>query len=180
MNYLPSKYKDCATPKEIEELKYRFNLLDSDKSGRITFDELVTAFSTTTFRFPVAAAKCLIRCVTTQPYITFDGFVYVDRFVLHCNQVFQHFDHDNTGTLSSGELPDAMNQIGFNISAQTALTLIDTFGSCARNGLEYPQFLAAASVCCMNYSLLQQLDTTQSGTITLGFDELCTLSLWYV
>ncbi|ESU35634.1 Programmed cell death protein-like protein [Giardia duodenalis] len=180
MNYLSSKYRDKATPKEIEELRYRFSLLDADKSGSITFDELVAAFSTSSFRFPIAAAKSLIRCVSSKPSITFEGFVYVDRFVLHCNQVFQQFDRDNSGALSASELPNALNQIGFSVTPQTAVALIGAFDSGNRGALEYPQFLAAASLCCLNYSILQKFDPSQTGRVTLGYNELCILSLWFV
>lgn len=179
MSYLEKRYAGNISEDDRKRLAERFTLLDIDNSGTLTYDEIVKALSTDTYHFPSAAAKALIRSINPQGFIDISGFMYVDRFVHNCQVIFKKMDQDESETLDETELIQALSQLGFTITPRTAATLLANFSSGNGAGLEYSAFVATASLCCLNYTLLQKFDKTGSGRITLGLDELSVLSLWY-
>lgn len=180
MSWLETVYRGSLDARVQEEATRRFREIDRDNSGTITYDELCVAFTTPTYRFPAAAAKCLVRSVNPQGFLDLQGFLYVDRFVANCNRIFHATDVGRVGKLNAQQIQLALTQLGFEVNEPSARALVSNFDSSRVGALEYSGFLAVASLCCLNKSLLQKFDPLKRGVVSLGFNELNTLSLWYI
>jgi len=180
MSWLQRVYEGSLDAGVRAQATKRFQEIDQDHSGTITYDELCVAFTTPTYRFPAAAAKCLVRSVNPQGFLDLQGFFYVDRFVANCNRIFNATDVGHTRRLNAQQVQLALTQLGLDVNEQSARALVSNFDNSRVGALEYSGFLAVASLCCLNKSLLEKFDPLRRGVVSLGFNELNTLSLWYI
>ncbi|GIQ91894.1 hypothetical protein KIPB_015350, partial [Kipferlia bialata] len=97
-HHLPSPPMDFVTghrppdPARNAELRAKFTQLDADGSNSIEDTELVMAFSTPDFEFPLSSARMLSRLVSKDKHITFEEFCVLDEFIERCKAVFIQHD----------------------------------------------------------------------------------------
>jgi len=75
--------------------------------------------------------------------IGYDEFAGLWKYIADWQNVFKHFDRDQSGAIDGGELADALRKFGYNLSPQL-LSLVEQkygqffFYSQQRKVVEYP------------------------------------------
>jgi len=179
-SFLAATYTSQLTPQIKAQAEQVFGMLDKDKSNSLTADEIVRAFSTPSFTFPLVAAKALIRSANMNGYVTLQDFYLLDRFISHANGVFQQVTASTGGSMDVNGLMTGLASMQFSLGQSSCQALLANFDKSRTGRLEYSGFLAIASLCCLNKTLMSRFDTTGRGVFTLNFEQMSTLCLWYI
>ncbi|VVA93759.1 unnamed protein product [Arabis nemorensis] len=112
-----NKLKKLAL-KELKGLKTMFANMDTDKSGTITYDELKTGLEKLGSRLTETEVKQLLEDADVDGNGTIDYIEFIsatmNRYRVEREEnlfkAFQHFDRDNSGSITRQELETAMKE----------------------------------------------------------------------
>ncbi|KAG9122146.1 hypothetical protein FRC07_001607 [Ceratobasidium sp. 392] len=105
-----------------------FITVDEDRSGQISATELQRALVNGNWSpFDLDTTKMLMGIfdVDHSGSINFNEFAGLWKYIADWQNVFRHFDSDNSGSIEGHELANALRQFGYNLSPQL-ISLIAT------------------------------------------------------
>jgi len=117
--------------------------------------------------------------------IAFNEFAGLWKYIKDWQNVFRHFDRDNSGTIDGQELATALRQFGYNLSPNLLRLLeqkydVKASGSTAAPaypgtrapppGISFDRFVRACVVIRQLTEAFRRLDTQGSGWIQINYD----------
>ncbi|KAF9262595.1 EF-hand [Marasmius fiardii PR-910] len=173
-----------APPGADPQLWSWFSAVDVDRSGHITADELQRALINGDWTpFDIDTVKLLMTIfdVDRSGTIGFSEFVGLWKYIKDWQNVFRHFDQDNSGSINGSELSNALRQFGYNLSPQL-LDLVqkkyDPKGTTGRTaivapaaGISFDRFVRACVVIKQLSEAFGKLDSDRDGWIQVNYDQ---------
>ena len=99
-------------------------------------------------------------------------FSYINSW-LNC---FKAYDRDQSGSIEEAELSQALAQMGFRFSQQFVQFLISVQGT-NRTEVSVDQFIVLCVKVQRFTDAFRQRDTSQQGSITIGFEDFLGIAL---
>ncbi|KAK1223170.1 hypothetical protein PQX77_013951 [Marasmius sp. AFHP31] len=182
-------YAQGPPPGHDPQLWQWFSAVDTDRSGHITADELQRALVngdwSETKAFDIDTVKLLMTMFDTDRSgtIGFNEFSGVWKYVKDWQNVFRHFDKDQSGSIDGSELSSALQQFGYNLSPQL-LDLVqrkyDPKGSGGSTravinappaGISFDRFVRACVVIKQLHEMFGKLDTDKDGWVQVNYEQ---------
>jgi len=126
-----------GTNNKADELRKSFDLFDTDKDGRITSSELLSAFKLWGKDVTVDEVQSIIRQVDTDKNgtVEFEEFVklmedYEEHYLRHTDEdvqlfeAFKMFDHNGDNVIDAQEIKLTMQFLGEDISDRDVAAMI--------------------------------------------------------
>jgi len=159
-----------------------FTAVDTDRSGAITAPELERALINGDWSpFDLDTVKLLMTMFDTDRSgtIGFSEFAGLWKYIKEWQGVFRHFDRDRSGTIDGGELTQALQQFGYNLSPQLlnlVLRKYDVKATTATGGwgpppgISFDRFVRACVAIKQLTEAFRQIDTDRDGWIQINYD----------
>ncbi|KAL0064073.1 hypothetical protein AAF712_008932 [Marasmius tenuissimus] len=153
---------------DIDTVKLLMTMFDTDRSGTIGFNEVCSSFLPSTFPSRI------------DQLVQFSG---VWKYVKDWQNVFRHFDKDQSGSIDGSELSSALQQFGYNLSPEL-LNLVqrkyDPKGSGGSTravinappaGISFDRFVRACVVIKQLHDMFGRLDTDKDGWVQVNYEQ---------
>ncbi|XP_041665592.1 peflin [Cheilinus undulatus] len=155
-----------------------FQTVDTDRSGFINFKELKQALVNSNWSaFNDETCLMMINMFdkTRSGRIDLFGFSALWEFMQRWRALFQQYDRDRSGTISSTELHQALAQMGYNLSPQFSEILVQRFSyRGARPGIQLDRFIQVCTQLQTMTQVFREKDTSMTGNIRLSYEDfLC-------
>lgn len=154
--------------------------MDADHSGYISLKELKQALVNSNWSsFNDETCLMMINMFdkTKSGRIDVVGFSALWRFLQQWKSLFQQYDRDRSGSISSVELQQALSQMGYNLSPQFTQLLVSRY--CTRSATPAMQLDCFIKVCTQLQVLTEafrEKDTAVQGNIRLSFEDFVTMT----
>ncbi|KAI0819208.1 hypothetical protein BC628DRAFT_1404098 [Trametes gibbosa] len=157
-----------------------FSAVDTDRSGHISVHELQKALINGDWTpFDLDTVKLLMSIFDTDRSgtIGFNEFSGLWKYIKDWQNVYRHFDRDQSGSIDRNELADALRQFGYNLSPQLLQLVERKYGSGppARGaplpGITFDRFVRACVVIKQVTESFQRLDTDRDGWVQINYDQ---------
>lgn len=113
--------------------------------------------------------------------IGFNEFSGLWKYIKDWQNVFKHFDRNQSGSIDTRELQDALRQFGYNLSPQL-LNLVEkkydfkqgtgpSAGPGVQPGITFDRFVRACVVIKQLTEAFQRLDQARNGWIQINYDQ---------
>ena len=172
-------YGQLRQNKVSVEVQNFFNHVDTDRSGKINFQELQQAFiNGNGQRYSEEACKLMISMFDTDRSGTIDVYEFdkLFGFIKQWLASFRAFDRDNSGSIEEGELAQALSQMGFNFNRQFVTFLIGVNNPNKRS-ITIDQFIVLCIKVQRFSDSFRQRDALGQGMISIGFEDLVGIGL---
>ncbi|KAH0503116.1 Peflin [Microtus ochrogaster] len=170
-----------GVPPNVDPEAYSwFQSVDADHSGYISLKELKQALVNSNWSsFNDETCLMMINMFdkTKSGRIDVVGFSALWRFLQQWKSLFQQYDRDRSGSISSVELQQALSQMGYNLSPQFTQLLVSRY--CARSATPAMQLDCFIKVCTQLQVLTEafrEKDTAVQGNIRLSFEDFVTMT----
>ncbi|XP_005353219.1 peflin [Microtus ochrogaster] len=177
----PGPYGQGGVPPNVDPEAYSwFQSVDADHSGYISLKELKQALVNSNWSsFNDETCLMMINMFdkTKSGRIDVVGFSALWRFLQQWKSLFQQYDRDHSGSISSVELQQALSQMGYNLSPQFTQLLVSRY--CARSATPAMQLDCFIKVCTQLQVLTEafrEKDTAVQGNIRLSFEDFVTMT----
>ncbi|XP_075801828.1 peflin [Microtus pennsylvanicus] len=177
----PGPYGQGGVPPNVDPEAYSwFQSVDADHSGYISLKELKQALVNSNWSsFNDETCLMMINMFdkTKSGRIDVVGFSALWRFLQQWKSLFQQYDRDRSGSISSVELQQALSQMGYNLSPQFTQLLVSRY--CARSATPAMQLDCFIKVCTQLQVLTEafrEKDTAVQGNIRLSFEDFVTMT----
>lgn len=162
-------------------LRAKFDRFDRQRCGQLTDTDLQAAYSTATEEFPIVAARCLVRLFSSEGQVSFNQFLYLDRFSIVVLSVYRRRAAGPAIPLS--ELPTALSDLGVALSSSVCAGLT-TSPLCkgplvAQGYLSFVSFFAVCSFVVLALTRFQRWGRG-SDTVALTAEKLVSALLWFI
>eukprot|EP01118_Nematostelium_gracile_P014401 TRINITY_DN559_c0_g1_i2.p1 TRINITY_DN559_c0_g1~~TRINITY_DN559_c0_g1_i2.p1 ORF type:complete len:403 (+),score=169.07 TRINITY_DN559_c0_g1_i2:112-1320(+) len=160
-------------PQEMGLYQAWFQSVDTDHSGNITAQELA-GLTLAGKPLGLPAAKKLIK-VFDKNYsgsIDFQEYASLHQFLNKMMGAFYQADTDRSGQLEAGEILQALQSAGFQLSLQTVQGVTSKFVTGTNKGVNFEQFLQVCAHLATVRSIFEWNDTAKTGKVTLTYDQL--------
>jgi len=160
-----------------------FSAVDTDRSGAINAVELERALINGDWTpFDLDTVKLLIGMFDTDKNgtIGFSEFAGLWKYIKDWQNVFKHFDRDQSGSIDSSELTQALQQFGYNLS-RNLVALVQrkydptataaTGGRGPPPGITFDRFVRACVVIRQLSEAFKGLDTDRDGWIQVNYEQ---------
>jgi len=156
-----------------------FTSVDTDRSGAISAPELERALINGDWSpFDLDTVKLLMSMFDTDRSgtIGFNEFSGLWKYITDWQGVFKHFDRDASGSIDGGELTQALQQFGYNLSPQLLHLVQSKYANAPVTGrgpppgISFDRFVRACVVIKQLSEAFRRLDTNQSGWIQINYD----------
>ncbi|RDX48616.1 EF-hand [Lentinus brumalis] len=162
-----------------------FSAVDTDRSGHISVNELQKALINGDWSpFDLDTVKLLMSIFDTDRSgtIGFSEFSGLWKYIKDWQNVYRHFDRDNSGSIDGQELQEALRQFGYQLSPQL-LHLVEAkydvatgTGPQARHGapqqgITFDRFVRACVVIKQISETFQKLDTDRDGWVQINYEQ---------
>ncbi|XP_070533117.1 programmed cell death protein 6-like isoform X2 [Ptychodera flava] len=157
-----------------------FCSVDSDKSGKITSQELQQALTNNDWsHFNPETCRLMIGMFDKDQSgkIDIHEFSALWHYIQQWRQVYQQFDRDNSGRIDSNELHSAFNQMGFRLSPQFAQLVVTKYDRQGRRQLKFDEFIQCSVLLKSLTETFKQKDTNMSGSISVSYEEFMSMVL---
>jgi len=179
--WLPQAGQNLRPPQGADpQLWNWFLAVDEDRSGEISAVELQRALVNGNWsRFDLDTTKMLMGIfdVDRSGSINFNEFSGLWKYIADWQNVFRHFDRDNSGSIDSGELATALRQFGYNLSPQLIQLIAAKYSALPSNapdapppGISFDRFVRACVAIKTLTEAFQRLDTDRDGWIQINYD----------
>ncbi|KAI0740831.1 hypothetical protein C8Q76DRAFT_765448 [Earliella scabrosa] len=157
-----------------------FSAVDVDRSGHISVTELQKALINGDWSpFDLDTVKMLMSIFDTDRSgtIGFNEFAGLWKYIKDWQNVYRHFDRDNSGSIDGNELQDALRQFGYNLSPQLLRLVESKYGSGPRAGhgpppgITFDRFVRACVVIKQITETFQKLDTDRDGWVQINYEQ---------
>ncbi|OAX33308.1 EF-hand [Rhizopogon vinicolor AM-OR11-026] len=160
-----------------------FTAVDTDGSGAVGAHELEKALINGDWTpFDLDTVKLLMSMfdVDRSGTIGFNEFCGLWKYIKDWQNVFRHFDRDQSGSIDRNELRDALSQFGYNLSPQLiglvqakydikASAVVTGHGP--PPGITFDRFVRACVVIKQLSEAFQRLDTDRDGWVQISYDQ---------
>ncbi|XP_038190157.1 peflin [Arvicola amphibius] len=177
----PGPYRQGGVPPNVDPEAYSwFQSVDADHSGYISLKELKQALVNSNWSsFNDETCLMMINMFdkTKSGRIDVVGFSALWKFLQQWKSLFQQYDRDRSGSISSVELQQALSQMGYNLSPQFTQLLVSRY--CARSATPAMQLDCFIKVCTQLQVLTEafrEKDTAVQGNIRLSFEDFVTMT----
>merc|ERR1712137_467660 len=168
---------------QLSQMRQAFAVVDKDRSGTITPDELSRMQFGGKF-FSLPTAKMLVNVFDSDKsgHISFFEYCALHQFICTMQQGFMTFDRDRSGTLDINEACQAIVQGGFQFSPTTIQAVVARFakksqyGSVPQQGLDMETFLQMCAYLGQVKSTFEVQDTDRDGWIRINLETLVLMS----
>ncbi|KAF9235278.1 hypothetical protein BU15DRAFT_78197 [Melanogaster broomeanus] len=143
------------SPFDLDTVKLLMSIFDTDRSGTIGFNE----------------GEIDLR-IWHNP----SSLRSLWKYIKDWQNVFRHFDRDRSGSIDAGELRDALNQFGYNLTPQLITLVQKKYASAAAYrggpppGITFDRFVRACVVIKQLTESFRSLDTDHDGWIQIDYD----------
>jgi len=182
-------YQRC-NPQVIQQIYGWFYAVDTDRSGQLDVNEITRALQQAgmNYALPTMQKAVQIFDMDKTGNINPNEFVALYQFLCTVRESFQSFDRDRSGSLDWMELAGALQMLQMNLSPMALNALVAKFDPTRTGRLSLEAY---TNVCLLLGNLYSFWDTKryqrsskkknkQYGTIEMTFDELVTLTPFYV
>ncbi|KAJ7168236.1 hypothetical protein C8R43DRAFT_1121414 [Mycena crocata] len=173
-------------PQGDPQLYQYFSTVDQDRSGSISVTELQSALVNGNWtRFDLDTVKMLMGIFDTDRSgtIDFKEFSGLWKYISDWQNVFRHFDRDQSGSIEGHELAQAMKSFGYNLSP-AILTLVErkyasapATGYGPPPGITFDRFVRACVVVKTLTESFQRADTDRDGWVQLSYEQFMSMTL---
>ncbi|KAF8604622.1 EF-hand [Ceratobasidium sp. AG-I] len=158
-----------------------FLTVDEDRSGQISATELQRALVNGNWSpFDLDTTKMLMGIfdVDHSGSINFNEFAGLWKYIADWQNVFRHFDADNSGSIEGPELASALRQFGYNLSPQLINLIATKYAALPPSnapgapapGISFDRFVRACVAIKTLTESFQRLDTDRDGWIQINYD----------
>ncbi|KAH8930472.1 EF-hand [Atractiella rhizophila] len=167
-----------------------FKAVDHDRSGHISAQELQQALVNGDWSpFDLDTVKLLMSIfdVDRQGTIDFNEFQGLWKYIRDWQNVFRHFDADNSGTIEATELSRALSQFGYNLSPRLISILekkydVKKAGTLPQRGgkvggITFDRFVRCCVVVKSLTESFQKLDTDRDGWVQMSYEQFLDMVL---
>ncbi|KZP29674.1 EF-hand [Athelia psychrophila] len=153
-----------------------FSAVDRDLSGAISATELQEALINGDWSpFDLDTVKLLMTMFDTDRSgtIGFNEFSGLWQYILDWQNVFKHFDRDQSGSIEGSELAQALQQFGYNLSPKLLGLVQRKYGgrNAAPPGITFDRFVRACVVIKQLSECFRKLDTDNDGWVQINYDQ---------
>merc|ERR1712071_75909 len=167
-----------GAPVTHEFLSKVFQKVDKDKSGSISSQELQSALSNGTWApFNPETCRLMVGIFDRQNRgtIGFEDFGALWKYVTDLQNCFRGFDRDNSGNIDANELKMALSSFGYRLNDGTHQTLLRKYDRLGKGTIYFDDFIQCTIILQSLTNGFRQLDTKQTGTITVGYEQFLDL-----
>ncbi|KAG8704068.1 hypothetical protein FRC08_002475 [Ceratobasidium sp. 394] len=158
-----------------------FVTVDEDRSGQISATELQRALVNGNWSpFDLDTTKMLMGIfdVDHSGSINFNEFAGLWKYIADWQNVFRHFDSDDSGSIEGHELANALRQFGYNLSPQLIGLIATKYSALPPSsipgapppGISFDRFVRACVAIKTLTEAFQRLDTDRDGWIQINYD----------
>ncbi|KAI1894986.1 hypothetical protein AGOR_G00101320 [Albula goreensis] len=152
-----------------------FQTVDTDHSGYINLKELKQALvnsNNSAFNDETCLMMINMFDKTKSGRMDVFGFSALWTFLQQWRSIFQQFDRDRSGSISSNELHQALAQMGFNLSPQFAAGLVGRFsGRGVQGTLQLDRFLQVCTQLQSMTEAFRQRDSAMTGNVRMSYED---------
>ncbi|XP_067633122.1 peflin [Eurosta solidaginis] len=157
-----------------------FNMVDRDRSGKISSSELKAALvNGRGENFSDNACKLMISMFDKDASGTIDIYEF-EKLYDYINQwlmVFKTYDRDGSGHIDQNELAQAFTQMGFRFTSEFINFLLKKCDPKEHKEVSVDQFIVLCVQIQRFTEAFRQRDTQQNGTITIGFEDFLSIAI---
>ncbi|XP_063226742.1 programmed cell death protein 6-like isoform X2 [Bacillus rossius redtenbacheri] len=149
-------------------------MVDRDRSGYISADELQQALSNGTWTpFNPETVRLMIGMFDKQNLgkINFEDFGALWKYVTDWQNCFRSFDRDNSGNIDGQELKTALTSFGYRLSDNTVNLLVRKYDRLGRGTIYFDDFIQCCIVLHTLTASFRQHDTDQDGVISIHYEQ---------
>jgi len=163
-----------------------FQAVDTDRSGSITVNELQTALVNGNWsKFDLDTVKMLMNIFDTDRSgsIGFTEFSGLWKYIADWQNVFRHFDRDQSGSIEGRELAEALRSFGYNLSPPLLMLVEQKYASGTTAGfgpppgITFDRFVRACVVVKTLTEAFQRADTDRDGWVQLNYEQFMKIVL---
>uniref|UniRef100_A0A670XYQ8 Peflin n=1 Tax=Pseudonaja textilis TaxID=8673 RepID=A0A670XYQ8_PSETE len=105
------------------------------------------------------------------------GFSALWRFIQQWRNLFQQFDRDHSGNITSSELHQALCQMGYNLSPQFSQLLVSRYSQkgCTP-GIQLDRFIQTCTLLQTMTEAFREKDTGMTGTARISYEDFLMMS----
>ncbi|XP_002733343.1 programmed cell death protein 6-like [Saccoglossus kowalevskii] len=157
-----------------------FQVVDQDKNGRITSDELRLALLNGNWSpFNPETCRLMIGMFDKNKDGTIDihEFAALWKYIQQWKECFDKFDLDRSGNIDANELNNAFRTFGYTLSMDFCRLIVTKFDRASSSTINFDDFIQC---CVMLKSLTEAFrvkDTQQSGWITVTYEQFLEMIL---
>ncbi|XP_026558479.1 peflin isoform X1 [Pseudonaja textilis] len=157
-----------------------FQSVDADHSGYITTKELKQALVNSNWS-AFSDDTCLMMInmfdKSKSGRIDLYGFSALWRFIQQWRNLFQQFDRDHSGNITSSELHQALCQMGYNLSPQFSQLLVSRYSQkgCTP-GIQLDRFIQTCTLLQTMTEAFREKDTGMTGTARISYEDFLMMS----
>ncbi|CAG9529485.1 unnamed protein product [Cercopithifilaria johnstoni] len=155
-----------------------FTSVDTDRSGRISVDELQRALSNGTWNpFNPETCRLMISMFDSDRdgAINFNEFSALWDYINQWTQCFRSFDVDSSGNIDKRELSMALSKFGYRLSDRFVDLLMMKFDRTHTHRVNFDDFIQLCVVLQTLTAAFRDKDTDRDGIITIGYEEYLTM-----
>jgi Ca2+-binding EF-hand superfamily protein len=157
-------------PGHQPNLQQIFQGVDSDRSGRISSDELQRALSNGTWTpFNPETCRLMIGMFDKDGdgAIDFNEFTALWQYINDWTKCFKTFDRDNSGNIDRGELVQALTQFGYRLSESFYSLLLKKFDRTQAGRIVFDDFIQLCVVLQTLTAAFRDKDHDRDGYINM-------------
>ncbi|XP_075240174.1 programmed cell death protein 6-like [Convolutriloba macropyga] len=170
----PAAHRHPPPPTQQPDLWGWFCAVDTDRSGRISCNELQQALSNGFEKFNMQTVQMLMNLfdASNSGQMVFDDFRKVFDFISQWSRIFQQYDTDRSGAISFTEIKTALTNFGYRLSDRFYNIICSRFANQKRNNeITFDNFIRICVVLNNVTKNFQSLDTNRSGVIQISYEQ---------
>ena len=149
-----------------------FQAVDTDRSGRVSAEELQRALSMGTMPFSIGTCERMVSMFDRDGsgQITFDEFTQLHRFITSMQSGFRARDRDGSGRLSGLEIRNALSDSGYQVSEGTFQTMMRKFDRQRRGSLGFDDYIELSIFISTVRNVFGFYDRQRTNQVVFTFD----------
>ena len=163
-------------PTDAMTLQQRFMQVDKDHSGSVSVKEIYQLYKQ--MNFTEQAARLMLQAVSDQPVITMQTFPMFDLYI---SSAWAAFSQVSAGAqqIMNQQVFQALQMLRFRFDQQVATALISKF-DIDKRGISFGEFLSICAYFLICEKLMAKFDQQKRGTITIDYNGLSSLGMWFM
>ncbi|KAL8574599.1 hypothetical protein ACOMHN_061599 [Nucella lapillus] len=157
-----------------------FQKIDKDRSGQISAPELGQALSNGTWTpFNPETVQLMMGIFDRDGSgtINFQEFQALWKYVGDWQNCFRGYDRDNSGSIDSNELKNALTSFGYRLSDKFYNILMKKFDRQKRGTVAFDDFVQCSVVLQTLTNSFRAQDQDQDGWIRLSYEDFLTMAV---
>ncbi|RUS75002.1 hypothetical protein EGW08_017225 [Elysia chlorotica] len=159
-----------------------FMSVDTDRSGRITAQELQQALVNTNWtQFNLETCRLMVGMFDKDMSGTIDlhEFQALWHYIQQWKSTFDRYDSNKSGSIESQELHQAFQTMGYNLSPQFVQMVVVKFDHYGRRCLTLDNFIQASVMLKCLTDSFRQRDTAMTGSVKMAYEDFMSLAVLY-